>query len=485
MVPSCAGIVAAALIPQYQIACALRRVREGLGENVASDSWQLNSLETYRAVAASTVSSLDLAGVLVGVYLVALSVPLLWISERQHARIQSVSINGRSDARRVPDGCQYKEHRNHLVCAQGEVISCDVVKDSRFDVQLHGNCLKLRSVVEMYQVVQHETRTRTIMPSGHVEVNSAYSYTEEWCNVWNNSDCYADLDRRVNSKPVGLRLGSLESGPPKAELGKGYILSQHLISQCNSFQSAARRLGSHVVLRGTKMKFQRAEAEDFYYHSKGLGIAIASFAPEVGDLRVRFDYIPNGTYTVLALQVQGSEVDRDRFLPYRPIWHSPCGLTDEMKRTKLLLAGLKTPTDFRNESRCPRLLFLFPGMREFVSRYDLDSVVPELHHVFAGCKDLTECLNALLSTRKTYSRAQGITTWLMMFTGKYLIVRPFLSSSSLGAAIGCAFVTILVAGSIVFSIYLSYSPQLAYAYVAASAIVISVVSCAGALAIIL
>lgn len=416
-----------------------------------------------------------------GLVLIVCSIPVLWANESRLAQMESLLSIGRSQARSVDGKKADVQNQNWLVHVQGEMlVSAAPVADPRFDVSFDSDCLRLSSMVEIFQVVEHAKKVEREKFGGGKEVITTYTYTQEWSSAFKDSSSYHDVSQRINQKLPGLSPGSNTTNCSRVECGECFLLPSGLLVQCHDFTLAHERLPDSVCLNGSKAVFKLLDDHQYFYHS-----AAGSFSsgmPQVGDVRVQFKYVPNHTATVLALQVQ-AEAERDTFLPYRLIRRSWFGISEKDEKQALLTEGQKSPFELARDASSTGCCALLCCACNLVTMCFSSLLTAELYHLFPGSVDTTVCFSSVSrSTHATKWALRGV-GWLMMFIGMYALFAPLLTfirvipfMGPLVASVGslliwllCLISTAILASIIVIVAYSFYHPLMALIYSAVTA----------------
>jgi len=421
-----------------------------------------------------------------GWVLIVFSFPVLWFNESRNAKMESLLARGKSQCRTVSGRTAENENRNWLVHLQGEQArSSAKVTDPQFKVAFDDNCVRLQSVVEVYQYIQHEKKEEKERLGGGKDTITTYTYTTEWSSAWHDSGGYEDR-RKANSKPEGLELGHRTTQCARVELGEAFVLSDELVQQCCEFTSAAPRLAASVK-HHSGVSFEKQGDGTFYYRSHSSG---SQEATRVGDARVRFQYVPDGPVSVLGLQVEKPGDERDSFLPYRLVAKGWCGsMSEDEEKRALRNAGELSKSDLAAQamvgSGCLSCLCCACNL---VNMCCSSMLTPEIYHLLPGSKNADYCFNVVKSRMRAMVWMLRLVGWLMLFIGLYSLFSPFLTFikvipflgpilSSLGGWliwVMCFVVTLAIASIVICLAYLIYHPLMALLYGIASAAIIAV-----------
>lgn len=293
-----------------------------------SDARALNASETGQAPLLER--RLDSNSVpLIGSLLAVLALLALWFNERRGVRLETVVALATSQVRSVDGGVCEEANRGALVHLRGEQMrAAELLKDRQFNVTFTEDCVRLRTVVQIYQHIEHArtpeemSRKRGGDLTDAYRYADAYRYTQAWSSAWHVSSNYKDLRYNHNTKPGNLQPGIFTQNCSRVEYGRGFVFSQCLVDQCVDFCPADGRLDDEVALGAAwtfatePPSFKRGTDHYFYWRETD-GTWQGDGEPQVGDVRVLFEYVPNGPATVMAVQCGGKAcATRDTFMPY-------------------------------------------------------------------------------------------------------------------------------------------------------------------------
>lgn len=419
---------------------------------------------------------------LCGWMLFALALPILWINESKSARLDTLLRRGAEQCKTV-DGDVPAEHSNEnrdwLVHIKGEPMRSRArTADPQFNVAFDHDCLRLRSTVEVFQVVERQRTEEKDSQIGSKETVEIFGYTEEWSSVWHDSSQYRHRPNE-NTKPLGLQVGVEVQNCERVEFGQGFVLTEELVSQCTNFINAAPRLTAEAVPRlGDSVQYQKAactfirEWDGLYYYKRDGDYMREK--PIVGDVRVSFEYVPDGPATVMALRVERKSDVRDSFLPFRLIGRGLCGLSVEAEKRALREKGELTKTEFAEDSLfgncfcccCNLVNAAYSGMQ-----------MPEIYFLSTGSVDRDTCLRAVQAQGSGMTWTLRYLGWLLLFIGLFLLLSPFLVVleeirvlgpvlMALGIWVVCAAMTLVMAFMIISLAHMTYNPAQALVFLA-------------------
>jgi len=427
--------------------------------------------------------------VIIGWVMILFSIPILWFNERRNARMESVIMWGESQCQTITADHPDKDNRDRLVHIQGaNMVSAARVKAPKFDVEFEKDCVRLRTHVQAFQVIEHEHSDSREKIGGGRETITKYTYSKEWSSTWHDSRRYRDPQfSGKNTKPGGLDLGWKIKNSSRVELGDGFLLTDELINQCNNFNSVASKLGPSVSVEESKMQFFKGES-GWFYHRDGKDWH-GGGEPQIGDCRVRFECVPDGQVTVMALQVaQLKGGKRDVFLPYRLISRGLCGISEEKEKLALKAEGQKTRDQLASDASCNTGIFCCLCCAcNLVAMCCSSIMTPEINHLFEGSVSMGDCFQRMRSSLKWTTWGLRIGGWLVMFLGlnftfspfvTFIKVIPFLGPplAQLGSFLLSTFsfiVTVVICCAIVSIAYMVYHPLVGLLYILVAGLVVA------------
>lgn len=289
-------------------------------------------------------------GVLIGIILIVLSVPCIALNERRQARMQSLLALGEEECREVTGSKVDTDNRGCLVSVtDGNTRPLAMVDNKAFDV--HLKCVALKTSVELYQWVEHEHKREEDQIGGGKVTITTYSYTEEWKaqnpiqNPNDRSKTTQAPDKWNNT--FGVTTTYCERVEYGNDDGSAFVLPEDLLRQLEKYQPAEQKeLGPAVehAASGEKLSLH-----DKYYYLRNPG-----GNPQIGDVRVKFDYLAAGGASILALQVEKKGDPKDTFQPYRLVARGCCCCRVEEDKLKedLIAQANKSADELAEEDTC-------------------------------------------------------------------------------------------------------------------------------------
>lgn len=244
-------------------------------------------------------------GVCIGILLFIGSFPLLWWNEgRSIERYESLE-EGRKSVVVIadPSAAIDRSREGMLVYLTGNALAGTTTAafDPTFGVS-PSNALRLKRVAEMYQWEEDKSSHTTKTEGGGTRTETTYSYDKTWSDHLINSNSFSDSASHQN--PSSMPYSSKDFSASPITVGS-YTLSSGLVDKINWF-SDLNNDGSLSVDNITDEYWR----ENAIVYDNGFYLGNNSAYPDVGDMKIDFKYIPEGTVSLVAAQ------KGDTFSPY-------------------------------------------------------------------------------------------------------------------------------------------------------------------------
>ncbi len=232
----------------------------------------------------------SVGSIVIGFFLLIASFILLFWNEGRAVTRYKALKEGANDVVSVFPERVVPTYEGQLVCLSGLATTKEVLEDSVFQVKING--LKLSRTVEMYQWLE---TVHVRKEKGHRIVNGEkiYSYTLDW------------REGHVNSSGFHEKTG--HENPPLAYQEFSWYASDVNIGafQLNRNQIERITKSENVKDRPPAEQLRKTfpniiETENGYYIGNSLS------APQLGDLRISFKYVPQTEVSVVAQQIGNS-----------------------------------------------------------------------------------------------------------------------------------------------------------------------------------
>lgn len=225
-------------------------------------------------------------GLVVGGLLLVLALGLQFWNEGRTVKRDAALAEGRAQVVSVQAMPLDPANEGKLVHVTGESKAGDVVTDPAFAVSLPA--LALRREVEMYQWEENKRTTTERTSGGGERTVTTYSYDTDWEDGAIDSSQFRESGHD-NPGEMPYRKEEWRASPIR--LG-GFVLSDAAASEIGGWKRVD--LASITLPDNLAASFR---ADDGWFVTSE-----NPAAPKVGDVRVRFDYIPEGPLSLVARQ---------------------------------------------------------------------------------------------------------------------------------------------------------------------------------------
>lgn len=248
----------------------------------------------------------SIKGVLFGVLLVLGSFPLLFWNEGRAVRRAQDLEEGREHVVEASADAIDTSHDGSLVHLTGGATTTATLNDPVLGPSAPGS-LRLRRTVEMYQW-REEERTRTKKRTGGGERRTTtFEYRLEWSSTPIDSSRFEEASAHPNP-PMPIQSESFDA--PLVTVGSR-VLSPALIAQIDAFQM--------LPVQPAQVQTAPLGGRAAVASSDGVYFGANPNAPQLGDLRIRWEVANAGPVSILAAQAGNGFAD----------WSTPSGRTLE------------------------------------------------------------------------------------------------------------------------------------------------------------
>eukprot|EP00933_Yihiella_yeosuensis_P013359 TRINITY_DN12411_c0_g1_i2.p1 TRINITY_DN12411_c0_g1~~TRINITY_DN12411_c0_g1_i2.p1 ORF type:complete len:535 (-),score=76.98 TRINITY_DN12411_c0_g1_i2:180-1715(-) len=307
----------------------------------------------------------------IAICLILFSISFLWVHEWRIARQESVLLCGESGFQSFHGQSVVQASKSGvLVHLSGlEATAAGTLKDSNFEDLNWDKCLRMRRTVEAYQWVKQKNTVGSTDP---------YSHTKQWKARKMNSDDFPESEEQKDLAVRELEPGVTTQNNTDVRYGPCHVVPSDLLDQLSEFRDATQ-LGNSVAI--SRLLFHKSG--DWYYHpARG-----SDEETQVGDMRVRFECIPEVPVTILALNYRESQRQSPSysFLPYRLVWQGFFGGLDEKAlQTSLIAEGRKTDEELDSESGYTGYLAILCACCNLVSLSFASLATPQIFEMHLG-----------------------------------------------------------------------------------------------------
>lgn len=235
-------------------------------------------------------------GIGTGFILLIAATVLLWWNEGRAVKTAKMLEEAEGVAVHMPDVNVYDaEYEGKLIHANGTVITLDSLIDTDFKVGVTG--MFMTRDVEYYQWVESESSKTEDKLGGSQEVTTTYTYAKQWTSKPVNSSEFKDPEyKNANNAGVRCQVENKLLSAQNATIG-AYKLPEQMIS---AFPRSSN-LPLKLTLQSDSLRKVNNNA---IYFGKNPD------APEVGDVRVEYHYVPAKNVVSLIAKVQGDTFTR-------------------------------------------------------------------------------------------------------------------------------------------------------------------------------
>jgi len=239
----------------------------------------------------------SLGGIGTGFILLVAATVMLWWNEGRAVKTAKMLEEAEGVAVHMPDVNVYDpEFEGQLIHANGTVITQDSLIDPDFNVGVTG--MFLSRDVEYYQWVESSSTKTEDKLGGSQEVSTTYTYAKQWTSHPVNSSEFKDPEyKNANNAGVRRQVEEKTLMAEHATIG-AYKLPTEMIS------SFPRSNTMPLVLNLAGDSLMQVSNNVIYFGRN-------QNAPEVGDVRVEYRYVPAQNVVSLIAKVQS-----DTFVRY-------------------------------------------------------------------------------------------------------------------------------------------------------------------------
>jgi len=232
----------------------------------------------------------SLGGILFGFLFVAGSIYLLsWNENRAVTTARSLE-EGEKGVVSLPAAAADAANEGKLIHLSGEAITTEPLSDPVFG--LSATALRLGRVVNMYQWKEGKEETTTKRSDGSTETKTTYRYTKTWAG--------SRLDSSKFQQPEG------HQNPPSLPVTADSFVAQN--ATLGSFKLPLRLLvkmkGDQplVPTAGDLEKVPSPWNAKLHVFESGFYHGVDPVNPAIGDLKITFQHLPPGPFSILAQQ---------------------------------------------------------------------------------------------------------------------------------------------------------------------------------------
>ncbi len=225
-----------------------------------------------------------IGGVLSGVALLVLAAGVLFWNEGRTVKRTAVLAEGRSLVQSVEADRVNAANEGKLLHVRAELAASGQLRDPEFAVEAEG--LALRRRVEMYQWEEKKSKK-----NGDAK-GYDYRYERDWHDAPVDHTRFDSPGGHQN--PTSLPFPSTRWDADEVRLG-AFVLTSEAISELSDWQSVSPDANALPPNLAASLRVEAGV----------LTSANSLNSPNVGDIRIRFEFVPLGRVSVVAQQTAG------------------------------------------------------------------------------------------------------------------------------------------------------------------------------------
>jgi hypothetical protein len=226
-------------------------------------------------------------GMFFGLVLVVLALVMQFWNEGRTVKRDAALNEGRAQVATLTGSTPAAEHEGRLVHVSGAARASAPVQDAEFGVSL--DALALRRRVEMYQWREKRDSREEKQVGGGTRTVTEYRYETVWDDDEIDSSRFEK--RAGHENPGALPYQDQTWVAPDVRIG-GFVLGGEVV----------REIGGWSEVKSSEVQLPPNLAASFRPSGDWFTTGAEPERPRVGDLRVRFEMVPDGDVSVVARQ---------------------------------------------------------------------------------------------------------------------------------------------------------------------------------------
>jgi len=233
----------------------------------------------------------SIKGILFGIIVIPLSIALLWWNEGRAVTTANSLNEGAKSVVSVPADKIDPANDRKIVHVTGDAKAAVPVADPDFGISVPA--LRLVRSEEIYQWVENKKSETKQKVGGGEETTTTYTYTKKWTDKPVNSAEFKQQGNHVNEG--SLIAGDANISADKVTLG-AFLVPVDLVKRMGSPEKHPVTETDLAKLPADLKPEAHVQAGVFYF-------GVKPDAPQIGDVRVSFEIVKPGTFSILAAQV--------------------------------------------------------------------------------------------------------------------------------------------------------------------------------------
>lgn len=232
----------------------------------------------------------SIKSVLFGLALLIGAIILLWYNEGRAVRTHKGLQEGGASVVSVESNAIDPANNGKLIHVTGRIVTSDSLTDEQFGVKV--NALKLKRKVEMFQWVEQQQKTRRKKVGGGEETVTTYNYVQKWNSSLVKSSSFKEPNGHQN--PAQLPFAAYSKSATNVNLDK-FIIPTGILGQINSYYPYTLDAIDTSLIQNASLINDGVKS--IIYVGEG-----SNSTPQLGDVRVSFDIVAPGDYSIIAKQ---------------------------------------------------------------------------------------------------------------------------------------------------------------------------------------
>lgn len=233
----------------------------------------------------------SIKGILFGIIMIPLMIILLWWNEGRAVTTANSLKEGAAAVVSVPADKVDAANEKKLVHVTGDAKAADPVSDPDFGLSVPA--LRLVRSEEIYQWVEDQKSETKQKVGGGEETTTTYTYTKKWTDKPVNSAEFKKPQGHANEGD--LIAGDANISAEKVTLG-AFQVPESLVSRMGDPAKHPVTEADLAKLPADLKDSAQIQAGAFYFGEK-------PDSPQIGDVRVSFEIVKPGTFSILAAQI--------------------------------------------------------------------------------------------------------------------------------------------------------------------------------------
>ncbi|MGR0481437.1 MAG: TMEM43 family protein [Candidatus Electronema sp. V4] len=234
-------------------------------------------------------------GIIIGLILFIAAFFLLFWNEGRAVKDYKTLKEGAGSVVSAPADQVDPAREGRLIHLSGKAVTEEILRDPDFGVT--ANALRLERAAEMYQWQERSESKTEKKLGGAEETTTTYSYSKAWSESLISSSGFRQQAGHEN--PGAMPFSSAEQTARQVTLG-AFSLPPSLVGKISNFESLPVSADAPLP--------ENAAGRKVWRHGSGFYLGADPNTPQIGDLRISFQIVPQTEVSVVARQ-SGSSLE--------------------------------------------------------------------------------------------------------------------------------------------------------------------------------